>query len=614
MPRYERILPLIAIIVVGLGLILLVEGIHALTVTIPLPNLSPAPAWEIATVSGAGDVGSFSSLALDRADLPHIAYCEAASDHLRYARFDGATWMTVTVTDPGTVASYTSLALDVADRPHISYYDAASGALNYARFDGSSWVTVTVDDEGDVGLESSLVLDAAGLPHISYYDATNGDLRYARFDGTSWLTLTVDSDGDVGRYTSLALLEGSLPHIAYYDVARRDLRYALFDGEFWAATTVDSVGDVGAYNSLVLDAAGLPRISYYDATSGDLKYARFAGSTWLTLTVDSDGDVGRYTSLHLNSDAQPYISYYDADKGSLRYACIDDGAWTAVTVDSTGDVGYYTSLALERSGQPHIAYYDLTSGDLKHASIAPEAGFEAHISIAWLILFFLLVVMAVGVEVLYQEEGEEDWALPLTGRRRPLHPASWIIPVLLILTAFLFLRLLQSVLGRAIGLVVVTGLLLIVLIAQHYSRDERPRARRVAYVVLDLFVYTEAFFLYGAIYTLRVRSLFSATTIVLFSFLLALALLHRLAPRGQAALHAACVGLCVGEVTWPLNYWAISGMIGGGFLLIVFYVLAGLARQHLQEKLTVQVALEYIVVGLLLTAPVVVYAFWPLLR
>lgn len=225
-------------------------------------------------------------------------------------------------------------------------------------------------------------------------------------------------------------------------------------------------------------------------------------------------------------------------------------------------------------------------------------GFEARISIAWLILFFLLIVVAAGAESLHLSAEEEPLSLSSDRRRLRLHPASWVMPVLLTLTTFLFLRPLPNLTARSIGLIVAGLLLLTTLIVQYYRQDERSWVRTLSQRVLELLVYLTAFFLYGAIYSLRVRSLFSATSIVLLTFLLALELLRHLSPRGQALLPAAVVGLGLGEVTWALNYWAIGGLIGGSFLLVVLYVLVNLVSHQLKGSLTPRVGLEYGAVGL----------------
>ncbi len=50
-------------------------------------------------------------------------------------------WQTQTVDCPGYYVDYTSIALDSAGRPHIAYSDNAVGHVIYARWTGTAWVT-----------------------------------------------------------------------------------------------------------------------------------------------------------------------------------------------------------------------------------------------------------------------------------------------------------------------------------------------------------------------------------------------------------------------------------------------------------------------------------------
>lgn len=603
-PHYERIFPLVGIVVLGLGLILLVEGIHSLTLVISLPRLGPAPTWQVETVESAGDAGAYSALALSRGGVPHIAYLDSNAGDLRMARYDGFAWVTETVDSAGVVGAYPSIALDRAGFPRISYYDIGGGNLRYARYDGLAWITETVDTDGNVGMYTSLALDEDGRPNIAYYDETHRDLRYAYFDGTAWFTETVDAAGDRGRYASLALDERGLPHIAYYDAGGGGLRYARFTGATWISGTVDGPGTAGAYASLALDAQGRPHIGYYDAGRGELRYATYDGSSWITKTLLSGGEVGLYSTLALDREGQPHLACFDASHGRLLYLSYNGTSWVTQTVESGVRIGAL-SLALDAGGLPHLSYYDLLNGDLRYAFIPPEERLEVDISIAWMILFFLLLVVSVGVEF---SRPEEEEVLP-AGRHRRLDPVAWIGPVLLTLTTFLFLRLLAGMVERSVGLGVFAFFLLGELVALHYRHDERPQVREWSYFFLDFSLYLTAFFLFGAIYALRLRSLFSATALVVLAFLLALALLRRFASRGEALLYAAGVGLAVGEVTWPLNYWALGGLSGGAFLLIVFYVLVSLSRQRFQGKLTARLLWEYGLVLLLAIALLTLQAF-----
>ncbi len=51
----------------------------------------------------------------------------------------------------------------------------------------------------------------------------------------------------------------------------------------------------------------------------------------------------------------------------------------------------------------------------------------------------------------------------------------------------------------------------------------------------------------------------------------------------------------LGEVTWALNYWVLPGLTGGLLLLLIFYLLIGIAQHGLQGRLTRRVMIEFAV-------------------
>jgi hypothetical protein len=336
--------------------------------------------WVVETIDSPEFVGYYTSIALDSGNRPHISYCKydvtsRVCDDLKYAYYDGSFWQNETVDSAGDVGGYTSIALDSNNRPHISYYDATNDDLKYAYFDGSFWQNETVDSGEDVGEWTSIALDTSDRPHISYYDRTNGDLKYAYFDGSFWQIETVDSAGDVGWFTSIALDTSNRPHISYRDFTNQSLKYAYFDGLSWQIETVDS-GNVGAWSSIVLDTNNRPHISYLDSPASrdlSLKYAYFDGSSWQIEIVDSDdGIVGIFTSIALDTNNLPHISYCKNIPGDLKYACFDGLSWQIETIDSAGYVGWWTSIALDSNNRPHISYCSYASdndysGDLKYA-------------------------------------------------------------------------------------------------------------------------------------------------------------------------------------------------------------------------------------------------------
>jgi hypothetical protein len=321
------------------------------------------PVPEVSNYARPGSV----SLALDSTGRPYISF---STGLLQLAHWDGDAWRveTVDVDYESRSGEYSSLALNAAGQPHIAYSDDSNHKLKYARWDGSVWRIEIVDNiDGATGQYSggllAMALDRNGYPHISYYST---DLKYAYKDAVGWHIRIIDSGGMVGRFSSIGVDRNGYPHIAYFieylgSSPFYDLKYAHQDASGWYTETVDSEGDAGLYTSLALDASGHPHISYY--ADCRLKYAHWDGSAWHIEPIDVAGSCGYAplivdTSLALDNAGQPHISYYrpiDWNQGDLKYARKDEAGWHIKLVES-GGVGQANSLALDAAGRPRIAY------------------------------------------------------------------------------------------------------------------------------------------------------------------------------------------------------------------------------------------------------------------
>jgi hypothetical protein len=91
-------------------------------------------AWVTAPLDQTGDVGEYTSQKI-RGGVSHVTYYTKSSGDLRYAVFNpsgGQTPVIQTVDSAGDVGAWSSLALDEQGRPHIAYRDAGNGHLKYA--------------------------------------------------------------------------------------------------------------------------------------------------------------------------------------------------------------------------------------------------------------------------------------------------------------------------------------------------------------------------------------------------------------------------------------------------------------------------------------------------
>lgn len=175
----------------------------------------------------------------------------------------------------------------------------------------------------------------------------------------------------------------------------------------------------------------------------------------------------------------------------------------------------------------------------------------------------------------------------------------WVQPGLVGLVAA---RLLAQAPTRAIwaaGLVATGVLIVIVLIAEYTTVDRLAPSYSQARLLLNTLAYVLAFALFVIVYQSHGRSLITATTTLVFSFALALDVLWGAgAEPGRTTALAAAVGLVLGQCDWAMNYWQISAWSGGMLLLLVFYVMTGVATQHLQGRLTRQVLIEFAIVAI----------------
>jgi len=169
----------------------------------------------------------------------------------------------------------------------------------------------------------------------------------------------------------------------------------------------------------------------------------------------------------------------------------------------------------------------------------------------------------------------------------------WALPMALTSIAVLLLPLGPSPVIQLVAI----ALMIALAYAGLYATVEpgRPGSRR-ARLLLDALAYGSALLLFLFVYQTRTRSLLSGTLVAATAMLLAIEILRSVTPRARVALvYGGIVGLVLGEVTWALNYWVLPGLTGGLLLLLIFYLLIGIAQHGLQGRLTRRVLIEFAV-------------------
>jgi hypothetical protein len=190
---------------------------------------------------------------------------------------------------------------------------------------------------------------------------------------------------------------------------------------------------------------------------------------------------------------------------------------------------------------------------------------------------------------------------PMVRRRmvRYTYP-TWILPGLTTLALALFLPQSPSLFYWSIGLAL-GGAVLAWLILTHYQLiDRQSKHFATARMGHSLIAYLLALVFFTSIYQTRLRSLVTATSTTVIAALVSLSILSdEVRPLRHAALYAGLIGLLLGQTTWALNYWRANVLTVGVLLMLLFYVLVGIAREHMRNALDRRVLIEFLSVAAL---------------
>jgi len=324
--------------------------------------------WTTETIDSYGDVGLYTSLALDKDGWPHISYYDDTNDDLKYVFKDNIGWHKTTVDATGNVGKWTSIILDDLGNPHISYW--GNDRLKYAYKDDSGWNIKVIDNNVEYGSKTQILIGKNGYPHVIYHDDKNNNLKYAYKDNSGWKISTIFYNVAVHEWRSIGISFDldiyNNPHVTYYQDG--NFKYSYKVGDDWITKDIETApNNYPGSCSIKLDNSGYPHIIYVTYYGSELKHCYKDIIGWHYETLDDIGGGGKYHSIVIDNYNYPHISYYDNTNGNLKYIYKDEIGWHIQTVQSVDDVGHWPSLSLNYSNEPHISYWDGTSNNLKFA-------------------------------------------------------------------------------------------------------------------------------------------------------------------------------------------------------------------------------------------------------
>lgn len=195
---------------------------------------------------------------------------------------------------------------------------------------------------------------------------------------------------------------------------------------------------------------------------------------------------------------------------------------------------------------------------------------------------------------------------PLVRRRAVRYTfPSWALPALATMALTIVLPvspgLLYWLLGLATGGATIAWLVLAHYeLLWHHGDADSGSPTPALQTGKSVIAYLIGLVFFVSIYETRLRSLVTATSLAAVSAVIATSILSsERCSLGHGMVYAGVIGLLMGEMTWALNYWRANALTVGVLLMMTFYVLVGIAREHLRATLSPRVLFEFLGVAAL---------------
>lgn len=346
------------------------------------PIAADPSGWRGGVSEPGDDVGRWTSIAASGDNL-FVSYYDRTHGALKLATRNGGTWSTQTVDDTGDAGRYSSIVLDAAGNPVIAYNvieppAAVPGqpvshtrvATGSGGFDPGSWTTFDVHTAEIPCRPSSCPDGAACLESGSCVNETAdcGECGSGTtcVSGTCEASLpsnyVEDMPVSTGLYTDIERTSSGLA-LVWYDRNGGNIHGASHDGAAWGPPFLidgfgrenPDIGDSGIGASLFVDAADVWHVSYVDGGEELVRYARVEGASVTPETVDdgsTDGAdrhpdgrhiVGDDSSVVVTAGGELRVVYQDATAQRAMVATrpASGGEWAVRILDADDHTGFW---------------------------------------------------------------------------------------------------------------------------------------------------------------------------------------------------------------------------------------------------------------------------------
>lgn len=315
-----------------------------------------------------GDNFAYNKLALDRDNIPYIAFVES-SGKLIVMRYVTGAWETVggAAVSSGR-ANYPVIQMDSSGIPYVAYRDYNATRIKVKKFVSGAWTDVG----SDVGVQDNvsgyanfvdLQLTSSNTPYVAYYDSEqSGKTTVKYFDGSSWVLVgAAGFSAANANDISLALNSTGQPNVAFSSGSTSAPTVMHFDGSNWGTVGSD-LGTSGwkASNSLILDSNDTLYLAFADQNSDTILVKRWDGVNWVNVGSTITGGVERPV-LRRDSRNRLYLVYQSGYPKQVTVLRFDGTNWVrhgapkfAPATEGLNTIGF--DMALNKYGKVYVTY------------------------------------------------------------------------------------------------------------------------------------------------------------------------------------------------------------------------------------------------------------------